>query len=211
MYEFWFGILKIVFVLNSSNVICDGNSLTLGTAGPNPGKSYPELLADSINSIGSIYNKGIDSDYGSNMLLNFNADIKPLIKVDTSNLYICWEITNDLYFGSTSQEAVNNVLSLCDSAKAQGMTVMVINSLPRNQTKQAGGTIAEYNNDLDLANTLLLDQYFGHADMFVNCRWTSELQDPTDTNYFIDGIHLNEDGYALLVQEIKRVLMEYIE
>jgi lysophospholipase L1-like esterase len=209
--EYYIFLGKLIVTLATANIICDGNSLTQGTQS-NPGKSYPTLLGDSI-SVYSIDNNGLNGVTGTQMLLDFADSVLTVIDNERDNIYIVWEVTNDIYYGETARNSVNNVWELCGKARNAGCFVIALSVLPRNQIKDDGGSILQFNTEIDSANVFLENEWQSHADIYVDLSQAPELDDATNTSYFPDGIHLNEDGYAIVVHLIKEAInsSEYIQ
>jgi lysophospholipase L1-like esterase len=195
--------------LQNAIIVCDGNSLTLGTAGNPGGKSYPMLLSESRlakdNNM-KIINRGVNSQTTQHMIDDYTSDILPLKSLGT-NILIVWECTNDLYFGATVKEAFDNSKSYCQKARSDGWKVIVMSALPRGQLKLDGSSISTYNAQLDSINYLLYANWHKFADAYVDVRGDKRLTDYRNSVYFSsDSIHLAEAGYKVVVDLLKPVI-----
>lgn len=203
----WFELHDSVPIVRSDsvNIICAGNSLTVGDIN-NPGKSYPDLLNDSVSGeLGdTCWNYGINGATTSTLLANESSPVSKWSPYTREQLMVVWEITNDIYYGLTAQQAIDGLETYCKRMQYRGFKVAVLTAIPAGRTYQAGGTIADYNASLDSANAILANTYTQFADYFVDLRGVSELSDYDDLTYYsADKIHLVEAGYAIVAREIK--------
>lgn len=201
---------KIQPVILQKNVICIGNSLTLGAAGNLTGKSYPTLLSETQKAISKnweIHNKGVNGAGTQELLGRFDWEVKPLIDLSKNNIAIFWEGTNDLYYGRTPQQALDNYKTYTDLLKTNGVQKIVwLNTIPRGDFMQSGGTIEEYNSRLDQLNVLIYNNR-SYVDYFIDVRSTNQLVDYNDTQYFsTDKIHLVTGGYQVIVNLLLPIL-----
>jgi lysophospholipase L1-like esterase len=189
--------VNIIYRSDSLNVVCDGNSLTKGTAGPNEGKKYPQFLQDSLRSVtkvDTVYNLGVDSQSAQDMD-SADTDIEAKWSAfHKRNIVIAWEITNSLWYGATAQGAIDELKTYCLHQKRRGFEVVVLTCLPR------GNINAD---SINIANTLLRSQYLSFADKLVDLTTSPELNDYTNETYwFGDHIHLKEAGYKIVAKRV---------
>lgn len=183
--------------LNEVDLVLDGNSLlayllqagntsvysTLGGLGRSKqnfavgGQETSQMIADAATQI--------DPEYAANKIL------------------IAWELTNSLYFGKTVSQACAEFEAYCSARKTAGWKIVVLTTLPRNQTPTIG-TVEQYNINLLAVNNWLINNYKGFSNALVDVRRVPELNNASDTNIFYDGIHLSALGYSYLIPEINR-------
>ena len=192
-------------IILATNVIADGNSLTVGTGGG--GSTYPAILA-SINSTLSVINKGVNSQTTPMMEADASTDIDPLFLSGSRNILIAWEVTNDIYFGATNQEAYDNIKQYCQNRQSAGWDVIVAGVIPRGQKKADGTSIIDYNLDLDTVNSMIDTSYTDFADVYVALASDPRLSDYSNTTYYsIDSIHLNATGYSVVADLVNEAII----
>lgn len=193
-------IPKSESIVLEKNILCLGNSLTWGYRLSDPAtQSYPAQL-QVLLPIDSVFNKGINGITTEQMQGRLSTDVYPFYDSGKNNIVIAWEIGNDIYFnGTTAAAAYNNFVTYCDSVKAHGFKVVVINLPYRNNYYYLGNLITpggddttQYTAKINSVNTLLKNNWRSFADKFVKVPFTS--YDTTD--YIFDHIHLTEAGYA---------------
>jgi lysophospholipase L1-like esterase len=181
------------------NIVCDGNSLTKGTAGCNSGfKAYPTLLADSLTDELAIHNNGIDSQTDS-MMYNNDTDVEQdWSHLTKNNILIYWEGTNSIARDSISPAKVLEWTRLyCLKQRKRGFKIIVLSTLPR-------GSTPYLSTNLNAVNSLLSANWSQFSDGYIDVRSDNRLSDNTNTTYFCnDLIHLNEAGYAVIAQLVK--------
>jgi lysophospholipase L1-like esterase len=196
--------VNIIYRSDRLNVVCDGNSLTKGTAGGNKGKTYPMFLQDSLESVNMVdvvYNLGADGQTAMDMDsadIDIEAKWSPYYK---RNIVVAWEITNDLFYGATPSQAIDSLEVYCINQKKRNYEVIVITCLPRYNIE------AE---DITTANTLLKSRYRNFSDKLVDLTGVTELGDYNNTTYFTgDKIHLTEAGYKLVAKHVYDTIKDW--
>lgn len=211
--DYFVSINKSVIDLDTTNynIVCDGNSLTKGTHLNPGGTTYPQFLAallpssdiQNIASDGQTADDMIDTDDG--VILYFDPNYQ-------TNILIAWEITNNIYYGDTPQEALDALKEYCLKQKDYGdnkFKIVVLTAIPRGEQTQAGNSIEQFNKWLDEANDLLEQDYPTFADKFVDLRTASELSNYNDTTYFAgDKVHLITAGYQIVANMVLPKIQE---
>jgi lysophospholipase L1-like esterase len=186
------------------NVVCDGNSLTKGTAACNSGhKAYPTLLADTLVGELAVINKGIDSQTDS-MMYVADADIEASWSYLTkNNVLIYWEGTNSINVDSISAEqCVDWAEAYCLKQKKRGYDIIVLTTMPR-------GTSDYLRDSLLAVNAELESRWEDFADGFIDVRDDARLNNQNNTTYFCDDkIHLTEAGYAVVASLVAAKIEE---
>lgn len=175
-------------------VVCDGNSLTQGTGGT----SYPTQLAALYPSTILVINTGISGQTTQEMSATA-TDVRPFISAAVPSVVVAWEVRNDLYHNAsvTAAQAVANLWTYCQSRRAEGAKVVAVNV--SKCTTPASNLSAQ---DITDANAAIATDYASYADRLVDVGGIAELQNPADTNYFTDGVHMTTAGYALVANAV---------
>ena len=146
----------------------------------------------------------MQSDYASEVAVLYNGAY-------TRNVYIPVEVTNDLYFGATIQQAKDDYQNLCLAAQATGFEVYSVPIMCRDYTGNTGRTQTQWNLVCDEFNQWLISNYgsFSNGLIPVNPQtfiWRSDYTSDAAYNAavlslisaapFYDGTHLTSDGYT---------------
>lgn len=182
--------------------VFDGNSLTSGQ-GATGGNDYPSQVAVILARYGSYtkYNFGVGAQTTTDMASDAATQIDTLYNAaNPQNIVVPWEITNELYFGTSAATAYANYVSYCQARLAAGFYVIALTVLPRSNVGTPGG----FETDRQAVNTSLRANWatFANAlaDVAADAR-IGDAGDETDTTYY-DGsnVHLNNAGYAIVAQ-----------
>ncbi len=199
------------FALTASQIFCCGDSLTLNSAngGPSDPDAYPNLLDATLSAYtGTAWNlwdlnqTGEAAAQTERVLQLMEGADTTLDNIDIhypNHVVVAWAGTNDIGAGDSAATALTGSLNITTPAAARGATVYYLNMLPREDL--GGGNAAfeasrlTYN--AGLAATL------GATATVVDVAGIVELQDPTDTNYYVgDSVHLNDAGNALVAAAV---------
>lgn len=212
------------------NVVCDGNSLTIGQDSTQ-GLSYPTQLSNLLGPNFLITNKGVGGQTTQQMSADYSSDIAPLYSSSNyfKNILIVWEGRNDLAVNEvTSTQAYNNLKAYADLGKATGFTIIMVTLLPSWSTPPYKGdsTVVGYNQlDTDRlsVNTLIRNNYITEgwiiADIALDVRigdlgdnqqngytWSSTR--PTNNGLYSDGTHLINTGYGIATNIVKDAIFK---
>lgn len=187
--------------LNTSNkIVCIGDSLTFGY-GVSKNKNWVSLLNKHLNL--PIINKGINGDTTTGILSRFFSDV---LNFDT-NICIIMCGTNDILCGRKIDFIIDNIkimINDCLSYKIKPIILSPPKTLNLLAEKLWDSHIDydKINKNLDIFNNELKVLCNSNNINFIS------LNDimPLDTNYYIDGIHLNEKGNILIFQKLKTYL-----
>jgi hypothetical protein len=104
---------------------------------------------------------------------------------------IIWGGTNDLYSGATGATAYSRLLDRINAYKAAGYTkIIVINCLKRSNA----GTPAGYETERLDFNARIAAGAGSNGYIVADIAAVPNLQDPTNTTYFLDLVHLTGAG-----------------
>lgn len=132
----------------------------------------------------------------------------------SKNIYVIWEVRNDIYNGATTATAKSNIDSLISSAKATGYTVVVVCPHLTNYVGNTGRTETQFNLAIDEMYSYLVANA-GAANYVVqitnNNLWIPRSDYASDAayntavaakianaTYYVDGTHLTPAGYNLV-------------
>ena len=186
---------KIIESENYPLVVFMGNSITENWA-----YYHPEFFTEH-NYLG----RGIGGQTSAHMLVRFQSDVIDL----HPRAVVIMAGTNDVAhnaFWVAPEEVVNNVISMCTLAKANGI-IPIISSIPpctgfvwNTEIENAGQTIVDINKSLKAyaeANHLVyVDYHSALAD--ENMGFPKELSD--------DGCHPNPDTYFLMEEMVVKAI-----
>ena len=180
-------------------VVFMGNSITENWA-----YFHPEFFAEH-NYLG----RGIGGQTSAHMLVRFQSDVIDL----HPKAVVILAGTNDVAhndFWVSPEEVVNNVVSMCTLAKANGIIPIISSITPctgfvwRTEVKDAAQTIVNINKDLKAyaeANHLVYVDY--HAAL-------ADEQMGFPKNLSDDGCHPNPDTYYLMEGMVQKAIREVL-
>lgn len=118
----------------AQRVLFDGNSLVEGTTNPTPADRFYDKTLLLLNGSPDTANIGVGGQQTGSIVTNTNA--YPYYSIRRpKNIYLLWEITNDLALGSVSTAtARTNIISACQQQRDRGSLVAVMTCLPRSDT-----------------------------------------------------------------------------
>lgn len=176
------------------NIVCYGNSITLGIATCGATKAYPQLLAETlISSAGQnvkYVNLGVGGMTGETMDLEYSIRVPQHFDSERENYLFVFEYINDIDSGKTSTQAYNNIQSVITKGKLTGFTVIALTA-PYAPTVPTAGD----------SNNLLRDN-FSPADYLIDQAELLDLSFMADIDNSCDGIHLKNLGIEQEVQFI---------
>ena len=204
--------------LVTGNVVFAGNSLTAGV-GAEPKTSYPAQCMEILGRNWTGHDSGVSGQTGRQLLADYDAQIgrnydrsKPL------NVLVLWEATNDLYSGASPEQAAENLIRICDRARATGFVrVILLTTTPRSDfpgTSTIPGAPDQqqrtFNERRNAVNARLMSVY-PTVDAIVPTHADGQVGvDGAELNpvYFAsDWFHMNGRGYfiiaALVAEQIR--------
>lgn len=191
---------RIIASKEYPQVVFMGNSITENWA-----YFHPEFFTEH-NYCG----RGIGGQTSAHMLVRFQSDVIDL----HPQVVVIMAGTNDVAhndFWVAPEQVVNNVISMCTLAKANGI-IPIISSIPpctsfvwRTEIKDAGQTIVNINKSLkayaEANNIVYVDYHSALAD--ENMGFPKALSE--------DGCHPNPDTYYLLEGMVVKAINEVLK
>jgi lysophospholipase L1-like esterase len=191
MSKRWYLVLSLVVVLACvaglrmrTTVVFDGNSLVAGQGAPR----WHGFADETMRSLGWAYRSdrfGVGAQTTAAMLADAESQIDRCYSPGA--VLVVWEVTNDLYFGATAEEAVDRLEVYCLARKRAGFRVVVLNVLPRSDADD------RFEARRISANQLIASRWTNFADACVDVAAIPELSRP-NPEHFADGTHLNHRG-----------------
>lgn len=183
-------------------IICDGNSLTFGN-GSTAGHDYPTVVGTLVTGA-VITNKGVGGQTTAAMIADASTDIDPLFAA--AAWVVCWEGTNDLFFGASAATAYSNLFSYCTSRRAVGFKVCIVTLLPRSDASTPGS----FESDRQTVNTSLRMNRLSFADCIADVGGDPRIGDAGDQDdlTYYDGshVHLNNAGYVIVATSVANAI-----
>lgn len=188
-------------------VIYDGNSLTFGLQSTG-GNNYPTYAQGILGSSYLGYNTGVTSQTTAQMISDaaVQIDLERDAVLWSDQIVVCWEGTNDLYFGASAATAYSNIVTYCQARQAAGFKVVVGTILPRSNV----GTPVTFETDRQTVNTNIRNNWATFADGLADIAADSRIGDAGDetntTYYSADLVHLNNTGYQIVGEIVAPVI-----
>lgn len=189
-----------------AHVFIYGNSITAGGAASIVGRTdYSSRVRDKLTLIDSL--AGRTSDWSLSFLghpgqsatdmlaggagSEANTDIPANYVAGKRNIFVFFEILNDINQGRTGIEAAANVATMCALAKSHGFDICIALTCFQTILFTSG-----QNAEIVIANNLVLSDTSGAIDLVSDSGSDPRLQD-TDARYF-SGVHPLDPGHAIL-------------
>lgn len=188
-------------------VVCDGNSLTVGTKST-AGNDYPSRLAALLGGGYTVTNTGVFNRATGQQ----NGASETVVDVlwsasNTRNICVTWEGTNDMYFGDPATTAYYRMRDYCLRRKAKGWQVIVLTVIDRTD----GGNTTDFDGRRAAYNTLIRNNYTTFADVLVDLAADGRIgANGASANgaYFdADRVHLNDTGYAIIAAAVNTAVL----
>lgn len=182
-------------------IVFDGNSLTAGVgASLYP---YPTQIPFYYRyKTLTLVNLGVPSATTAQRM----AANSTLAHYEAGAVAVLWEITNDLYFGGTANDAVDRFWSWCDQVRGQGYKVVAVTPLPRSGTSTPG----TFETDRQTVLTRMRAEWTSHADALSDVAANTTIGDAGDelntTYYDPDKVHMKNRGYGVVASVIGATL-----
>ena len=184
--------------LNESRVVFMGNSITegWGTIRPEFFKGKPYI------------NRGIGGQTTPQMLLRFRADVielKPKVVVILAG-------TNDMAGNTgpmTLEMIMNNIISMCELAKANDIKVIISSVLPAFDYPWKPGLHPDKKIP---ALNLMLKNYANNQGILYLDYFTSMVDEKNGLKkeYGADGVHPNERGYKIMEPLVEKAIAQVL-
>ena len=193
-----------MFQKHRTKIIFDGNSIPQGYLLK---KSYPEIIRDALSC------EIINLSVGGQTTLQMIENSKNLLKID-GEILIVDEISNDLYFGATPEQAYHHIIDYC---KLSSKKCVIILPTPRENT----GTPRDFEIKRQKVANLFRKDFnkTNDPEFYVNSEYATVLIDLTvdsligcnscDTSkiYFQDKCHPTEIGNKYRAEKIIKAIL----
>jgi len=178
-------------------IVFDGNSL-LATEYGEP--AWPDLVIQALAAPKvSSANIGVGGQTTADMLRDVDTQTQPLFATGEPDIYIAWEVTNDLFFGASADSAYARIVRLGRDQRAKGWRVIVMTPMPRGNASHPEDWEARRQSVL----LRMRANWRSFADELVDIAADPVLGSYAsldDKRYFRDRVHLGPDGTKLVAQ-----------
>lgn len=183
----------------------DGNSLIAGYGIAASG-SLPAQMKALLGGGWTIQSFGVSAQTTRDMLADVVTQIHPLFKASRiRNILLPWELTNDLFFGASPENALSAYKSYCSMGMEAGAQVIAMPVLPRGEIATPPGfEAARLVVNEELLNPDNIGVYWHGVCDFTG---DSRLSDFNNTTYFLDKTHLTAAGYAVVAEKLREVVL----
>lgn len=193
-------------------VVFDGNSLS-NKDGTNTDQKYkfPLSTNDSLYSKGKVFAYQCYADSGKSttqLIADFPTKIAPILR--KGDIVFIWEITNDIHYDLTGQQAYDNIITYCGLVRALGCKVVVGTYIYRDAT---GDNATVNSRGVDCNNLLIannLTDFDGLVRFDLNSNFNTLAGCSNTTYYTTDKLHLSNTGYALCAKIAYPVIQSLI-
>ncbi len=189
-------------------IVCDGDSLTLGSQSSSADKPYPALVKFILGSTKwTVTNLGVNSQSLVTCVANAAANVDSLYNAgNTTNICVLWAGTNDIQLNSrTAAQVYADTITYGQARQAAGWKVVVLTTLPR-QNSAAFETTRQTLNASIRANWATFADAL--ADVGNDAALGPNAAASTDLRYYAaDQIHCIDTGYEHVAQVVKLALL----
>ena len=191
-------------------IVFDGDSLTKGYF-LSPPQSYPAQVMRRLSERLEWRNFGISGQTWSDLLQDVRHEVDPLFQESRHlNLVVVWAGANDLALGYTAQQVYENARRYCEARRQIGFRVITATLYPL----EPKDIDPEFEARRISYNDLLRAHWREFADALVDIAAAERIGDPSGSarrRYFIDAVHLNEAGYAVMADCFLAALRPIVE
>jgi lysophospholipase L1-like esterase len=162
--------------------------------------------AGSLSAVRPFVNRGIPAQTTEQMLVRFREDV---VKLSPAAVHI-WGGTNDVGTNTgpeTNAEILDQIQSMTEVAKANGIKVLIASVTPVIDTPQNEWTLRRPNATIVALNELIQAYCLQSGATYVD--YYSVLVDSNgemNINLTVDGLHPNTAGYAAMVPVARAAL-----
>jgi lysophospholipase L1-like esterase len=178
-------------------IVFDGDSLTEGYFLA-PSQSYPSQAMRRLPDWLRHANVAVSGQTWPDLLSDVHQEVDPFFSESLDiDLVVVWAGANDLAAGYSAREALENAWRYCESRRRVGFQVVTATLYPL----QPKNLDAGYEERRRKYNDLLRAEWREFADALVDVAADERIGDssgPARRRYFIDAVHLNEEGYGVI-------------
>jgi lysophospholipase L1-like esterase len=190
-------------------VVFDGDSLTYGFMVA-PTQSYPAQAMAGLPTWLSWVNVAVSGQTWPDLLSDVAREVDSLYDPRRRlNLVVAWAAANDLAVGYTARECFENARRYCEGRRRVGFTVVILTMYPL----EPKGFDHTYEGRRMAYNQLLRARWSEFADALVDLAADERLGDnsgPQRSAYFLDPVHLNASGYAVVAACVADALAPFV-
>lgn len=180
-----------------------GNSLTAV-----PVSDYVQQVAALLPSIYDIVNQGVNGQTTTTMNTQASTKVDSCYRATRlKNICTPWEITNDLYFGATKENAYTAYVNFCTARRNQGFQVVACTILPRSDVD----TPVDFETSRTYCNSNIVSNWASFADALADIGANTTIGEAGDelntTYYTADKVHLNSTGFGIVAGIVKDAIL----
>lgn len=206
-------VQAVSFIDTPLNIICAGNSLTVGYHLPDPDSAYPMQLASLLPG-DLVQNKGVNGITTEQMMPLITTDITPNYDSTKKNIVIAWEIGNDIFWdGTTAKQAYDSFVVYCNAVRAHGWRVYALTLPARNNyymgypITPGGDDSTAYTAKIKSVNTMLRNHWPSFSDGLVDVAADKAFKKYSPTYYLSDHCHITAAGYTVVATLVHNSLI----
>lgn len=196
------------------NIICAGNSLTVGYHLDSPQtQAYPAQLDTFYHDSNTIWNEGVNGITTEQMEPLINSDITAHYDSMKKNYVIAWEIGNDIFWnGTTARAAVDSFIVYCNNVRSHGFTVFCVTLPYRNNyfmgypVTPGGDDSTAYTAKIKSVNTMLRSKWPTFSSGLIDVAANRAFKQYSPEYYLTDHVHLSAAGYTVVAATCKNIL-----
>ena len=196
------------------NIICAGNSLTVGYHLDSPAtQAYPAQLDTFYHDSNTVLNEGVNGITTEQMEPLINSDITAHYDSTKKNVVIAWEIGNDIFWdGATAKAAVDSFVIYCNNVHAAGFKVYAVTLPYRNNyfmgypVTPGGDDSTAYTEKIKSVNTMLRNRWTTFASGLIDVAANKAFKQYSAQYYLSDHVHLSAAGYTVVASLCKKTL-----
>ena len=189
-------------------IVCAGDSLTNGAGATSLAYAYPTQLRGLIGrTLANAWSAG----YNGATISQMDTVAAAAVDLNNPNTIVFWGGTNNVGLSSqTAVTAFSQLVTYCTNRRASLPSARLFVCTLRPSTTLPASNPANYDVQAPLFNSMIVaDSRFTSgalANGIVRVDQIPQLQDPNDTTYTTDGLHLTNAGYALVAQAVQAVI-----
>jgi len=210
-----YGIVSSMPPASIPLIIFDGDSMTYGN-GSTDGQNYPFQTQTLLGINATYQNLGVP---GQTVLqMDNDADIQidtEYLSSRTTNIISLFGGTNDIA-QDPNQDAIttyNRIVSYSQARRAAGFKVIVNTILPRSEGLYSISK-SEFETTRQTVNNLIRTNWKTFADGISDIASDSnigQLNDSDNLTYYVDGIHLTNNGYGIIASYVSSAIKQIID
>lgn len=176
-------------------IVFDGNSLLATEYGE---ATWVTMVVDSLHApLVTTANIGVGGQTTAQMLSDVRHQTDPLFTTGEPDVYVAWEVTNDLYFGASADSAYARIVTLCQGQRESGWRVVVMTPMPRGNAVDP----ADWEARRQIVLTRMRQNWKSFADQIVDIAADPRMGSYAsldDKTLFRDRVHLGPEGTKIV-------------